>query len=152
MSSLTAPNSQALLEYYKEQLEHGRYTEVQRSTVGAAALGVSGAIIGELLKKPTLSREDLPYTLTLLFIGVLAWLLTAKLYERFRLHQEVARLARDTLDPSLAAFRRDAEKINKKNHPLMFRLQLHVLWNLLFVMILLFGLVTSVVCFQVPGR
>jgi hypothetical protein len=64
-----------------------RRTEVQRSAFAAAALGVLGAIIGELLRKwAELSREDLLYTLTLLLIGLIAWLLTAKLYERSRLH------------------------------------------------------------------
>jgi hypothetical protein len=147
-ASTPAPSSQVLLEYYKEQLEHGRHTEVQRSTVAGIALGVSGAIIGELLKKSTLTREELPYTVTLLFVGFFAWLLTAKLYERFRLHQEVARLARDKLDPTLAGFRRDAEKINKANHPLMFRLPLHTLWNSLFGLVSVLGLITTVICFR----
>ena len=40
----------AELEYYQEQLEHGRHTEAQRSTVTGLAFTISGAIIGELLK------------------------------------------------------------------------------------------------------
>ena len=51
------------LEYYKEQLEHGRHIEVQRSTVAGLGIAISGAIVGELLKKP-LAREQLPYTVT----------------------------------------------------------------------------------------
>jgi hypothetical protein len=144
-------HSQALLEYYKEQLEHGRHTEVQRSTIGGAALALSGAILAELLKKSRLTGEELPYTVALLVLGLLAWLFTAKLYERFRLHQGVARLARDELDPSLAKLRRCAEMDNKAKHPLMFRLKLHILWNLLFGLVSLLGLVTSIICFLNVG-
>lgn len=149
-SSAPSPSSDpnVLLEYYKEQLAHGRHTEVQRSTVAGIAFGVSGAIIVELAKKTKLTREELPYTIILMVVGLLAWLLTAKLYERFRLHEEVARLARDALNPGLQNFRRDAEAITRHKHPLMFPVKLHVLWNSLFALVSLGGLIMTGMCFR----
>jgi uncharacterized membrane protein len=134
----------AELEYYKEQLEHGRHIEVQRSTVAVLAATISGAIIGELLKKP-LTPERLPYTVTLFFLGLVAWLLSAKLYERFRLHNEIAKLARDVLDPSLKNLRRDAEKTIKAKYPFLFRVRLHIIWNALFGCVCALGFVTTLI-------
>jgi len=62
----------AELEYYKEQLAHGRHIEVQRSTVAGLALTVSGAIIGKLLENMPLGKEMLPYTITLIVVGLLS--------------------------------------------------------------------------------
>src|SRR5262249_3165861 len=98
----------AEIEYYKEQLEHGRHTASQQSTVAGIATTISGAIIGELLKDG-LTRAALPYTVTLCLLNFFALLISAKLYERFRLHNETAKLVRNKIDPNLAGFRRKAE-------------------------------------------
>src|SRR5260221_10865274 len=99
----------AELEYYKEHLEHGRHIEVQRTAVAGLAATISGAVIGELLKELPLKRAQLPYTLTLVFLGLVAGLLSAKLYERFKLHNAIAKEARDVLDSSLGELRTKAE-------------------------------------------
>src|SRR5712664_2814974 len=106
----------AELEYYKEQLAHGRHIEVQRSTVAGLAIAMSGAIVGELLKKP-LTREQLPYTVTLCFVNLVALLISAKLYERFRMHNETAKLVRNKIDSSLAGFREDAKNTIRAKYP-----------------------------------
>lgn len=133
----------AELEYYKEQLEHGRHIEVQRSTVAALAATSSGAIIGELLKQP-LTRNELPYTVTLSVVGLVSWLLSAKLYERFRLHNYIAKLARDRLDATLKDLRKQAEKEHKKDFPFTYWLPLHHVWNVLFAAIMILGIVLTV--------
>jgi|SRR5579864_3143707 len=124
----------AELEYYKEQLAHGRHIEVQRSTVAGLALTVSGAIIGKLLENMPLGKEMLPYTITLIVVGLLSWLLSAKLYERFKLHNEIAMLARNKLDASLAALRTQAELTIKKEY-FMYHISLHYIWYTLFALI-----------------
>ncbi len=139
------PHAQALLEYYKEQLAHGRHIEVQRSAIAGVAFTISGAIIGELLKKGQLTTEQLPFTVTLLCVGLFACLLSAKLYERFRLHNGIARLARHQLDPTLAQLRNEAEGENRKKYPLLFRLRLHVVWNSLFGIVFVLGLITTLI-------
>lgn len=108
-----AANAQALLEYYKEQLAHGRHIEVQRSTVAGVAFAISGAILGEFLDKGQLTPDQLPYTVTLMCVGLFACLLSAKLYERFRLHNEIANLARNQLDPTLERLRKQAQNNNR---------------------------------------
>jgi hypothetical protein len=134
----------AEIAYYKEQLEHGRHIEVQRSTVAGIAATLSGATIGELLKHLPPTREQLPYTVALFFIGAVAWLLSAKLYERFRLHNEIARLTRNEINSTLEELRKAAEKTIKAKYPLLFRLKLHIVWNTLFAVITLLGLVATV--------
>jgi hypothetical protein len=135
----------AELEYYKEHLAHGRHIEVQRSTVAGLAVTISGAIIGELLKNQPLNRSQLPYTVTLLFVGLVAWLLSAKLYERFKLHNAIAAGARNILDPALVLvqIRKDAERDHKKDFPFLYPLPLHLVWYFLFFVISSVGAVTT---------
>jgi len=136
----------AELEYYKEQLAHGRHIEVQRSTVAGLAVAISGAIVGELLKKP-LTREQLPYTVTLCFVNLVALLISAKLYERFRMHNETAKLVRNKMDPSLAGYRQQVGATISAKYPLLFCLRLHVIWNSLFGVLSLLGLVTTIIAY-----
>lgn len=133
----------ARLEYYKEQLTHGRHTEVQRSSVATLAAAFCGAIIGKLLDPP-LDRTKLPYSIALFLVGLVSLIITAKLYERFRLHNEVARLVRDDIDKNLGKFRRDAEVIIKKKYPFLFWLHLHIIWNSLLGLFAAIGLVTAI--------
>jgi len=127
------------LEYYKEQLEHGRHIEVQRSSVAAFSATVAAALIGDLLKNGILTRAALPCTVTLTMVGLIAWLLSAKLYERFRLHNTTAGLVRDDFNIKLKGYRKQAQEINKKKFPLMFGVRLHVIWNCLFALIAVVG-------------
>ena len=133
----------AELEYYKEHLAHGRHIEVQRSTVAVATLTISGTIIGLIFKTLPLSREILPYTITLAVLGFLGALVTAKLFERFKLHSAIAREARNLLDPNLAKLRSNAEKIHKKDFPWLYRIQLHRLWTGTLMAVSLFGIVMT---------
>lgn len=139
------------LEYYKEQLAHGRHIEVQRSTIAGVAATASGALIGKLLQCP-LTRAQLPYTVALFFVGLTAFLFSAKLYERFRLHMEIAKLARNKLDPTLQALRRTAECAIKKKYPVLFWLPLHLLWNWFFVLVSLLGAATTILILYRTGR
>ncbi len=136
----------AELEYYKEQLEHGRHIEVQRSTVAGLAIAMSAAIVGELLKSG-LKRDQLPYTVTLCLVNLVALLISAKLYERFRMHNETAKLVRNKIDPSLAILRKQAQEIIKVKYPILFRIRLHVIWNCLFGILTVLGLVTTLIAY-----
>lgn len=140
----------AELEYYKEHVAYGRHIELQRSAVAGLAATLSGAIVGELLKQGALTRSQLPYTLALFTLGLVSFLLSAKLYERFRLHNAIARAARNILDPSLANLRKLVELEHKKEFRFFYWLPLHVVWNSLFLFVCLLGLATSVVCLWYP--
>ena len=74
---------------------------------------------------------------------VTAFLFSAKLYERFKLHMEIAKLARNKLDSTLQELRRQAECTIKKKYPVLFWLPLHLLWNWFFVLIALSGAITT---------
>jgi hypothetical protein len=138
----------AELEYYKEHVAHGRHIEVQRSTVAALAATLSGALIGVLLKKGSIGKGELPYTVTMIFLGAVAWLLSAKLYERFKLHNAIAKAARDKLDASLSELRKTAEREHKKDFPFTYGLPLHTVWYALFGLITLLGVVLSVIAWR----
>ena len=133
----------AELEYYKEQLAHGRHIETQRSTVATVAAALSGALIGTVLKIGPLTKDALPYTVTLIVVGIIALLLSAKLYERFKLHNTIAKYARNVVDPSLAKLRRDAESEHKKNFPMLFEIKLHIIWNVFFCIVSVLGFVLT---------
>lgn len=135
----------ALLEYYKEQLAHGRHIETQRSAIAAFVAAGSGALLGKLLEKSAnLTRAELPYAVALLLLNAIAALTLAKLYERFRLHNETARLARNKIDPALAVFRKEAECTNQKKYPLLYKIRLHDLWNWTFGALGMVGLVVTI--------
>jgi hypothetical protein len=131
-----------VLEYYKEQLTHGRHIEVQRSTLAAIVFAATGAIIGRLLTTG-LTREQLPYTTTLLVLGLFSLLLNAKLYERFRLHNEVAKIARNSLNPELAEFRKQAEAVNRIKYRVLFAIKLHIVWGCFFSVVAILGAVLT---------
>jgi Na+/melibiose symporter-like transporter len=133
----------AELEYYKEHVSHGRHIEVQRSTVAGVAITAAGAIVGSLLKVWPPNREQLPLAVVLTVLGLFSLVLTAKLYERFKLHNAIARNARNKLDPSLATLRRQAEEEIKHKFPLLFRLPLHIVWSAVFVAMVAFGAIQS---------
>jgi hypothetical protein len=144
-------NSEILLAYYKEHVEHGRHLETQRSAIAALGIPASGAIIGKMLEQFATDRQlgvqALPYSVTLLFIGLTCWVLSAKLYERFRLHNEVAKLARNELDPRLATLRIKAKETIQARYPLLFKTRLHIVWNLVFVAVARIGLVSTLFVF-----
>jgi len=127
-----------LPDYYKEQLAHGRHIELQRSSIAAIVFAIAGVVVGRALEKGAVGQW--PYALLLSVAGVFGWLFSIKLYERFRLHNEVARIARDAWNPTLAQCRREAEKINKARFPRVFQWRLHVMWNCFFGLITLIGL------------
>ena len=130
----------AELEFYKIHTEQSRHLEVQRSTIAGIGAAVSGVIVGELLKRSPLSKADLPYSITLMFVGLITLLFSGKLFERMKLHNEIARLARNKLDPSLASFRAQAEATIRKKYPILFWLPLHTLWNCFFGAICVLGI------------
>jgi hypothetical protein len=132
------------LEFYKEHTAHGRHIELQRSAIAGIAFTLCGALIGKLLEHLPLTRDQLPYTTTLFAVGLISWLLSAKLYERFKLHTTVARFARDAYDPNLATLRRQAEVEHKKKFPRLFEVRLHTIWNALFAIVAAIGLATTV--------
>jgi hypothetical protein len=134
----------AELEYYKEHAAHGRHVELQRSAVAGLTATLSGGLVGELLKQGALTRSQLPYSVALFALGFVSFLLSAKLYERFRLHNAIAREARNKLDPSLAALRSKVEREHKKEFSFLYELPLHLVWNSLFALMGLVGLVTTV--------
>jgi hypothetical protein len=127
------------IEFFKSHVEQARHLAVQRDTIALASVTGSGALMGALLKTEKLTRADLPYSLTLACLGLVAWLLCAKLYERFKLHGEIAELARNKLDPSLAHLRSQAERKIKARYPISFWLPVHYIWNCLFAVICLSG-------------
>lgn len=128
------------IEYYKEQLDHGRHIEVQRSTIAGLALTISGAIIGKILDRG-ITHDQLPYVGALFAINSVALLISVKLYERFRLHNEVARLVRNSINPILGGFRQLAEGTIRSKYPFVFRLRLHLIWNGMFGSLALVALV-----------
>lgn len=140
----------AELEYYKIHSEHAKHLELQRSTIAGIAAALAGAMIGELLKSP-LTSDKLPFAVTLLFVGLFALLFSAKLFERIKLHNEIAKLARDRLDPTLDQLRKQAEATHKKKYPLMYPLGLHIVWNCFFAMLIALGLVLTIKIMMWPA-
>jgi hypothetical protein len=102
----------------------------------------SGAILTKIFAVK-LDRCVLPYTITLLLVGSLALLLSAKLYERFRWHNDLGYRLRDRINPSLRVLECEANKAMKGEYPFLNWLSLHMIWNCLFAAIALLGIVLT---------
>jgi hypothetical protein len=67
----------ALIEFYKEQCEHGRHTESQRQQVSTLLLSITTALIG-LMGALKFSPSCLPLALSLILVGVFGWFFMGK--------------------------------------------------------------------------
>jgi hypothetical protein len=144
-----ADDSEVLLKFYDEDWRQVRQSEDQRTAFSNITLLIASAVFGYLTQFG-LSRNTLPLTVLLIVLGLFGAVASQKLYERSRLHMELAwawqrRLSELHPDIQLDRVKGAVEKTQRKRFPRLFRLRLHVVWIALQLSIALAGIILTIV-------
>ncbi|MFF2084050.1 hypothetical protein ACFVVM_09750 [Nocardia sp. NPDC058176] len=139
-----------LLRLWQEQRTQGRQSENHRAVMTAViVIGASGGL-GYVAAQPGSSPITAAVGIAVALLGLFGALISAKYYERFKMHMDAAQLLRRRLDglyPDLLL--EDDWAANRRQHegsyPLMSRIRLDHLWIAVHLGISLLGVVVAVV-------
>lgn len=145
----SAVRREAFWKMYQEHCTHIRHHDVQRSTVAASLIAITGAMLAVATFDRSLSRSDLPLLLMVSALGVFGALFSAKHYERSAMHMERARAYRDAIDAELTAqpikkLKVGADERHNEEFPRLHKLRINRFWLLLYVFISLLGVTLAV--------
>jgi hypothetical protein len=129
----------------KDNFEHGRQHEAQRSTVCGLCLVLAGAAVTAIGFDKELNSADFPFAVFVVGIGLFGALMSEKYYELFRLHGKTAEyLLKGISDlmpaPEIMAIKPAADAEHSRKFPRIARLRLHHLWVGLHLFVALIGL------------
>lgn len=149
-----ADNSDVLLKFFEEDWRQVRQEENQRTAFSNIVFLIASAVLG-LLTQFGLSRDSLPLTLLLIVLGIFGGIASEKLYERSKLHMELAwawRRRLYELHPETQVDRMvgEAVDINRKRFPRLIQIHLHHVWLTLDVFIALAGVALTFVVLARP--
>jgi len=141
--------TEVLLKFFDEDWRQVRQSEDQRTAFSNIILLIASAVFG-FLTQYGLTNETLPLTVLLIVLGIFGGIASEKLYERSKLHMELAWAWRRRLfelhpDIQLDRLMGEAEEVHRKSFPRLFRLRLHLVWLLLDLAIVIAGVILTVV-------
>lgn len=149
-----------LWNFYQEQAAQARQHEDLRAAVTSALVGISGTMIA-LAGLGGLTPADIPTGIAVVAIGAIGVVLSLKHYERNRFHAKVMGATRSQIDAiafsgvgeqSTKGIRGVAEKANRRDHPLLEPVRLHVLWALLPASVCVLGILVVVFAANAVGE
>jgi hypothetical protein len=140
--------SDVLLKFFEEDWRQVRQEENQRTAFSNIVFLIASAVLG-LLTQFGLHRESLPLTILLIVLGIFGGIASEKLYERSKLHMELAWAWRRRLyelhpDTHVERMVGEADEINRKRFPRLIRLHLHHVWLTLDLFIALAGVALTI--------
>jgi hypothetical protein len=149
-----ADESDVLLKFFEEDWRQVRQEENQRTAFSNIVFLIASAVLG-LLTQFGLSRDSLPLTLLLIVLGIFGGIASEKLYERSKLHMELAwawRRRLYELHPSIQVEKLvdEAIEINRKRFPRLMNIHLHHVWLTLDLFIALAGITLTAVVLALP--
>jgi len=129
----------------KDNFEHGRQHEAQRSTVCGLCLVLAGAAVTAIGLDKELTSADFPFALFVVGIGLFGALMSEKYYELFRLHGKTAEhllraISEQLAAPEIMKIKPAADKEHRTKFPRIGPLRLHHLWVGLHILVALIGL------------
>lgn len=145
-----AEGCDVLLQFWREQRDQARQSEIQRAMMTNIVLVIAAAGIGFVVRQGVTDRSNLPVTAGLMFLGLFGALASAKYRERFAMHMHEAKLMRrrlDALHPELGleADRQAARTRHQGKHRVLYQVRLHQLWTSLHLGIAVIGASLAVV-------
>ena len=145
--------SEVLLKFFDEDWRQARQSEDQRTAFSNIILLIASVVFG-FLTQSALSRNMLPLTILLIVLGIFGAIASEKLYERSKLHMELAWAWRRRLhelhpDIQLDRLIGEAEEVHRKHFRRLFGLRLHRVWLTLDVGIAITGLILTVVVLSI---
>jgi hypothetical protein len=147
-------DSDVLLKFFDEDWRQVRQSEDQRTAFSNIVLLIASAVFGYLTQHGLLG-DTLPLTVFLIGLGFYGGIASEKLYERSKLHMELAWAWQGSLnglhpDIEIDKLKAEAEAINKKRFPRLHRLHLHHVWVALDLSIALAGIIMT--CYVIFNR
>jgi hypothetical protein len=138
-----ADDSDVLLRFFEEDWRQVRQEENQRTAFSNIVFLIASAVLG-VLTQFGLSQGSLPLTVLLIVLGVFGGIASEKLYERSKLHMELAWAWRRRLyelhpETQVERMVAEARDINRQRFPRLRRLHLHHVWLTLDLFIALAG-------------
>lgn len=149
-----AEASEILIKFFDEDWRQVRQSENQRTAFSNIILLIASAVFGYLTQFG-LSREALPLTALLIVLGVFGGLASEKLYERSRLHMELAWAWRRRLhelhpDIQLDRLLDEADEIHRQRFRRLFGVRLHHVWLAIDLGIAAAGFALTLVALSIP--
>lgn len=141
--------SEVLLKFFDEDWRQVRQSENQRTAFSNIVLVIASAVLG-FLTQYGLSRNTLPLAALLIVLGLFGGIASMKLYERSRLHMELAWAWRGRLqelhpDMDLDRLLGEVEEVHRKRFKRLFGIRLHNVWLALDLGIAAAGIVLSLI-------
>src|SRR4030066_183577 len=144
-----ADDTEVLLKFFDEDWRQVRQSEDQRTAFSNIILLIASAVFG-FLTQNGLTRNALPLALLLIVLGIFGGIASEKLYERSKLHMELAWAWRRRLyelhpDIQLDRLIVEAEEVHRKRFRRLFGLPLHRVWLALDLGIAAAGIILTVI-------
>jgi len=142
-------DSEVLFKFFDEDWRQVRQSEDQRTAFTNITLLIASAVFG-FLTQYGLTRNMLPLTVLLIALGLFGAVASQKLYERSKLHMELAwtwqkRLSELHPDIQFERLKAEAEKTQRKRFPRLFRLHLHLVWIALQLSFAVAGIILTII-------
>ena len=143
-------NEITYLELYKDNREHARHHETQRTTMSNLILVITAAASGMISIDSNLSINDLPLTLFISFLGLFGVIFTIKYGFRIGYHLSVSRKileysSKDIFE-KVSKFQRASESESKYQKWIIIYPNTYF-WIVLHGCIILYGIVLSVISY-----
>ncbi len=144
-----ADHTDVLLRFFDEDWRQVRQEENQRTAFSNIVFLIASAVFG-FLAQSGISRNSLPLTILLIVLGVFGGIASEKLYERSKLHMELAwawRRRLFELHPEIEVDRMlsEAKEIHNRRFPRLLKLHLHHVWLTLDLAIAVAGIILTAV-------
>ena len=143
-------NEITFLELYKDNREHARHHETQRTTMSNLILIITAAVSAMVSIDSKLSTNDLPLTLFISFLGIFGVIFTIKYGCRFGYHLSVSRKilensSKETFD-IVSKFQRTSESESKYPKWIVMYANTYF-WIVLHSCLIIYGAVLSVISY-----
>jgi hypothetical protein len=144
MSENLSPKNELLWRLAKDNLEHARQHESQRSTVCGLCLVLAGAALTAVGFDKTIDAQDFGYCVFVIGIGLFGALMSEKYYELFRRHGATAAklleaISDDLKAPELLSIKPATDKAHLAKFRFIGAFRLHYLWVTLHLLVAAIG-------------
>jgi hypothetical protein len=133
---------ESLWSYYKDQREHGKSFDQQRSNILNFIVAISAGIFAFLSAKG-FCREMIPVSLFVIIIGIYGIIIVRKLYERSIYHFMRAREClieiQSLCDIDFDVIHKNSLSKHLKQFPFSYKMKTHVIWSILCFLISFLG-------------
>ncbi len=141
---------ETVLHLFEEERRMGRQSEDQRASIASLVIVIVSVING-VLTQTGFHLKSLPLVILLILLGSYGMIFSAKLYERWTLHDRRAAKFRTRLDElfpeaQIQVILKTSDEEQDKSYPILSRkIRLYRLWIGIYSLIVLQGVIYSLI-------